>query len=67
VPDPRTVIVLGGGVDGVIAARELRRRLPRQHRVLPAEPKPEVTLRMPSWRWHVSKGFFEKSWLYTKL
>jgi sulfide:quinone oxidoreductase len=32
-----------------------------------AEPKPEVTLRMPSWRWHVSKVLFEKSWLYTKL
>jgi len=32
-----------------------------------AEPKPEVTLRMPSWRWHVGKVLFEKSWLYTKL
>jgi sulfide:quinone oxidoreductase len=32
-----------------------------------AEPKPTVTLHMPSWRWHVSKVLFEKSWLYTKL
>jgi sulfide:quinone oxidoreductase len=32
-----------------------------------AEPKPEVTLRKPSWRWHFSKVVFEKSWLYTKL
>ncbi|MBI4264712.1 MAG: NAD(P)/FAD-dependent oxidoreductase [Acidobacteria bacterium] len=32
-----------------------------------AEPKPEVTLRMPSRRWHVGKVLFEKSWLYTKL
>lgn len=32
-----------------------------------AEPKPTVTLRMPSWRWHLSKVLFEKSWLYTKL
>ena len=32
-----------------------------------AEPTPEVTLRRPSWRWHVSKVLVEKSWLYTKL
>ena len=32
-----------------------------------AEPKPEVTLRMPSWRWHLAKVLFEKSWLYTRL
>lgn len=32
-----------------------------------AEPKPLVQLRMPSWRWHLSKVLFEKSWLYTKL
>jgi sulfide:quinone oxidoreductase len=32
-----------------------------------AEPTPQVTLRMPSWRWHLGKVLFEKSWLYTKL
>lgn len=32
-----------------------------------AEPTPAVTLRQPSWRWHLSKVLFEKSWLYTKL
>ncbi len=32
-----------------------------------AEPKPVVTLRMPSWRWHLAKVWFEKSWLYTQL
>lgn len=32
-----------------------------------AEPTPEVKLREPSWRWHVGKVLFEKSWLYTKL
>jgi sulfide:quinone oxidoreductase len=32
-----------------------------------AEPTPEVTLHAPSWRWHLSKVLFEKSWLYTKL
>ena len=32
-----------------------------------AEPKPNVTVRAPSWRWHLGKVLFEKSWLYTKL
>jgi len=32
-----------------------------------AEPKPEVTLRRPSRRWHLGKVWVEKSWLYTKL
>lgn len=31
---PQTVVVLGGGVGGLVAARELRRRLPRPHRVV---------------------------------
>lgn len=31
---PKTVVVLGGGVGGLVAARELRRRLPRPHRVV---------------------------------
>jgi sulfide:quinone oxidoreductase len=32
-----------------------------------AEPTPQVTLRMPSRRWHLGKVLFEKSWLYTRL
>ena len=32
--NPRTVLVLGGGIGGVVAARELRKRLPRQHRIV---------------------------------
>jgi sulfide:quinone oxidoreductase len=32
-----------------------------------AEPTPQVTLRMPSRRWHVGKVWVEKVWLYTKL
>jgi sulfide:quinone oxidoreductase len=32
-----------------------------------AEPTPIVTLHRPSWRWHVGKVLFEKSWLYLKL
>ena len=31
------------------------------------EPTPTVTLRQPSWRWHLGKVWFEKSWLYTQL
>jgi sulfide:quinone oxidoreductase len=32
-----------------------------------AEPKPSVTLRGPSRRWHLGKVWFEKSWLYGQL
>ena len=32
-----------------------------------AEPTPAVTLRQPSWRWHLGKIWVEKAWLYTKL
>jgi len=32
--DPKTVVVLGGGVGGVVTARELRKRLPPRHRVV---------------------------------
>ncbi len=32
-----------------------------------AEPKPTVTIHPPSWRWHLGKVLFEKSWLYLKL
>lgn len=31
------------------------------------EPRPVVTLRRPSWRWHLGKVWFEKSWLYTQF
>lgn len=31
---PKTVVVLGGGVGGVATARELRKRLPRRHRII---------------------------------
>jgi sulfide:quinone oxidoreductase len=31
------------------------------------EPRPLVTLRPPSRRWHLGKVWFEKSWLYTQF
>ena len=33
----KTIVILGGGVGGVVAANELRRLLPREHRVLLVE------------------------------
>lgn len=32
-----------------------------------AEPRPNVRVRAPSWRWHLGKVLLEKSWLYTRL
>ncbi len=34
---PKTVVVLGGGVGGVVAARSLRRQLSREHRIVLVE------------------------------
>ncbi len=30
----KTILILGGGVGGLVTANELRRRLPRNHRIL---------------------------------
>ncbi|MCC6216454.1 MAG: NAD(P)/FAD-dependent oxidoreductase [Polyangiaceae bacterium] len=46
----KTLLVLGGGVGGVIAARELRKRLPRQHRVVLIE-REEHHVFAPSLLW----------------
>lgn len=37
----KTILVLGGGVGGVVAATRLRQRLPREHRVVLVERAPE--------------------------
>ena len=34
VPEPKTILILGGGVGGVATARALRKRLPRAHRIV---------------------------------
>jgi sulfide:quinone oxidoreductase len=46
----QTIVVIGGGVGGVVAANELRRRLPRAHRVILAE-KNSLHAFAPSFLW----------------
>ena len=36
----KTILVLGGGVGGLVAAHELRKQLPRPHRVVLIERSP---------------------------
>jgi sulfide:quinone oxidoreductase len=40
----QTVLILGGGVGGVVAANALRRRLPRRHRVVLVDREPDFSL-----------------------
>ena len=46
----KTVVILGGGVGGLVAANELRRRLPQQHRVILVEKDPRHAF-APSFLW----------------
>jgi sulfide:quinone oxidoreductase len=48
-----TVVVLGGGIGGQVAARSLRRRLPKQDRVVLVERNPRFTFQ-PSYLWVLS-------------
>lgn len=48
--DGKTVLILGGGIGGIVAANELRRRLPRNHRVLVFERAAEHVF-APSLLW----------------
>ncbi len=47
---PKTIVILGGGVGGVVAARELRKRLGRPHRVVLVEREPQHVF-APSLLW----------------
>lgn len=38
---PKTVVILGGGIGGIVAANELRRKLPEGHRVVLVERNAE--------------------------
>ena len=46
----KTVLILGGGIGGLVAANELRRLLPDEHRVVLAEKNPKHTF-APSYLW----------------
>ncbi len=45
-----TVLILGGGVGGLVAARSLRRRLPPQHRIVVVDREHDFTF-APSYLW----------------
>jgi sulfide:quinone oxidoreductase len=51
-PSPGCTVVLGGGTGGVVAARELRRRLPASHRVVLVDRSTDHTYQ-PSLLWQM--------------
>ena len=51
----RDVVVLGGGIGGIVAARELRRRAPRDTRITLVDREPAFTF-SPSLLWLMSGG-----------
>lgn len=51
----RTVLILGGGIGGVVAAARLRRLLPRHHRVVLIEREPDFVF-APSFLWLMTGG-----------
>ena len=52
---PETILVLGGGIGGVAAANALRKRLPREHRVVVVDREAKFTL-AASFLWVMTGG-----------
>jgi len=48
--DAKTILVLGGGIGGVVVASRLRKKLPREHRVVLIERESKYTF-APSFLW----------------
>jgi sulfide:quinone oxidoreductase len=55
VNDTKTIVVLGGGVGGVVAATTLRKKLPKQHRVIVVDRERDH-LFAPSLLWLMTGG-----------
>jgi sulfide:quinone oxidoreductase len=51
----QTVLILGGGVGGLVAANELRKALPEPHRVVLVEREPAFVF-APSFLWLMTGG-----------
>ena len=49
----KTVLILGAGVGGLAAANELRRLLPREHRIVLVEKNARHAF-APSFRWLIT-------------
>ncbi|MBI2318490.1 MAG: hypothetical protein HYU75_16220 [Betaproteobacteria bacterium] len=61
--EKKTILVLGGGVGGTIAATLLRQRLGNFY----ADPAPAIRLKAPSMMLHLGKVIYEKFWLYRRF
>ncbi len=51
----KTVLILGGGIGGLVAANELRRLLPNEHRIVLVEKNPRHSF-APSFLWLMTGG-----------
>ena len=51
----QTVLILGGGVGGIVAAHVLRRSLPNEHRIILVDRQPSFVF-APSFLWLMTGG-----------